>query len=282
MKTGPGGFTADDITALSPEGKIAVVCTTDSEGRPHLTMLSSLLALSENEMALGEFCVGLSKSRMQERKDVGFFIMTLDRRIWGGSARWTGLTKEGPVYRQFNEKPMFRYNSYFGINTVHFFDLVSLDRRGTLPLARTAVGVSASLPLRLGGLAGRGGAMTPWTRKFLARPDVLKFAGFVSGDGTLTVEPVLEATSFGSGHVLVPEFPWSNTLRSIRPGAPVAILGLSMNMEMVLVRGPYQPHRIPGGGISSIEVDFVYNSMPPCHGQIFPRVPLESVSDFRL
>ena len=276
------GFTPDDVLALSPEGKIAVVCTTDSEGRPHLSMLSSLLALSANQMALGEFCVGHSKSYMQDRREVGFFIMTLDRRIWGGAARWTGLTREGPVYQQFNEKPMFRYNSYFGINTVHFFDLISLDQRGTLPLAKTAAGVLSSLPLRLGGLAGRGEVMNSWTRKFLARPDVLKFAGFVSSDGVPRVEPVLEATSLGSGHVLVPEFPWSSALRTIQPGDPVAILGLSMNMEMVLVRGAYRPHRFPGGGLASIAVDFVYNSMPPCHGQIYPPLPLEAVAEFRL
>ncbi len=274
------GFRPDEIEALSPEGKIALICTTDSVGRPHLSMLSSLMALSPRSMAMGEFSVGRSKAYMQQRPDVGFFVMTLDRRIWRGSATWTGLATEGPEYRMFNEKPMFRYNSYFGINTVHYFDLLHLDEAGSLPLLPVATGMALSLPLRLPGLLGRGGAMNSWTHRFLARPDVLKFVGFVGADGLPCLVPALQSTPWGSSHMVFPEVPWSKELRGIPEGASVALFGLSMKMEMVLVRGSYQRRKLLGPGLGTIAVDWVYNPMPPCHGQIYPPLPLEPVTVF--
>jgi hypothetical protein len=51
-------------------------------------------------------------------------------------------------------------------------------------------------------------------------------------------------------------------------------------MQSVLVRGAFSGlrGRLPPSG--AVAVDWVYNSMPPGHGQIYPPVPLEEVRDF--
>jgi hypothetical protein len=274
-------FTPDDVTNLSPENKLALVGTRDPDGLPHLSLLTSLLALDEGHLALGEFSEGVSKRYMQERPETGFLIMTLDRKLWRGTGRWTKKATEGPEYHLFNDKPMFRYNSYFGIHTVHYLDLVSLDQVAPLPLAGIGVGVLSSLPLRIPGLvSGRAGKaksgplpqtpMNPWTQALFGRLDTLKFLGVVDPEGYCRIIPVLQTTSRGASHLVLAETPWHSELAAIPDGTTVAVMGIRMNMESVVVRGTYHhSFRLPPG-FARIDVNWVYNSMPPAHGVIYP------------
>jgi hypothetical protein len=59
------------------------------------------------------------------------------------------------------------------------------------------------------------------------------------------------------------------------------ILGASNMMEDVLMRGRYIGMRRFGGiRCGVVEVDWVYNSMPPVPGRIYPPVGLEAVREF--
>ncbi len=54
-----------------------------------------------------------------------------------------------------------------------------------------------------------------------------------------------------------------------------------MSMESVLLRGTFQGirrKRLSRMGL--IDINWVYNSMPPNHGQIYPELPLEPVTSF--
>jgi len=139
MTTFKGEFNQEDRAALEPNEKVALVATINPEGLPHISLLTSLQANGPTHLILGEFSRGLSKEFMQKNRSIGFLVMTLDRRLWRGTARWTHLMKEGPEYQMMNEKPMFRYNTYFGINTVHYFDLVETTEREELPLGSIAL-----------------------------------------------------------------------------------------------------------------------------------------------
>ena len=59
------------------------------------------------------------------------------------------------------------------------------------------------------------------------------------------------------------------------------MFGLTMDMEDVLVRGDFAGFaRSRGVRVGRVEVDFVYNSMPPVPGRIYPPVELEPVTVF--
>lgn len=128
-------FDADEIKAFKPEGKIGLVASVNPEGRPHVSLITSIQAAGPTSMTLGEFCGGKSKVFIQQNRKVGFLIMTLDRNLWRGKAKWTHLRKEGAEFEAYNNLPMFRYNAYFGINTVHYLDLVERTEKENLPLA---------------------------------------------------------------------------------------------------------------------------------------------------
>jgi hypothetical protein len=52
-------------------------------------------------------------------------------------------------------------------------------------------------------------------------------------------------------------------------------------MESVLVRGCFTGWRRAAGlRAGGLEIDWVYNSMPPKQGQIYPPQPIEPVTEF--
>ena len=74
---------------------------------------------------------------------------------------------------------------------------------------------------------------------------------------------------------------YADDLAAIPAGAPVAVLGMALTMEDVLVRGVYQGiHRRAGVRCGSVEVDWVYNPMPPVSGQIYPPLEVKPIVQF--
>jgi len=54
-----------------------------------------------------------------------------------------------------------------------------------------------------------------------------------------------------------------------------------MDMEDILIRGTFTgTGRYCGIKLGTIDIEWVYNSMPPKAGQIYPEVQLKQVVDF--
>ena len=61
----------------------------------------------------------------------------------------------------------------------------------------------------------------------------------------------------------------------------MAVFGLTMKMEDVLIRGVFRGFkRTMGLRLGTVDIQWVYNSMPPAHGQIYPEPLLKPVVDF--
>jgi hypothetical protein len=74
---------------------------------------------------------------------------------------------------------------------------------------------------------------------------------------------------------------YPDELMAIPKGAPLAVFNMALTMEDVLLRGRYQGIKRMGGVKAGVvEVDWVYNPMPPVTGQIYPPVELKAVKDF--
>jgi len=275
-------FDADEIEAFKPEEKIGLIASVNPEGQPHISLITSIQAAGPTLLTLGEFCNGKSKEFIQKNRKVGFLIMTLDRKMWRGKAKWTHFRKEGPEFEAYNNLPMFRYNAYFGINTVHYLDLVEKTEKEDLPLANI---VYASLLTKF----AKGGLRTgnaeriikPFAEDIFNRLDALKFISWVSDDGFPVLVPMLQCQAADSRRLAFSAKAYKNELKTIPNNKEVAVFAITMKMEDVLVRGKFlgfQNSRFTD--IGGIDIEWVYNSMPPCHGQIYPEVELKPVVNF--
>ncbi len=277
-------FSEQDMKAFEPAEKVGLLATVNPQGLPHISLITSLQAKTPTQVIWGQFCIGLSKQHVQQNPKTGFLIMSADRELWRGKATWTHLLREGDDYTMFNEKPMFRYNSYFGINTVHYMDLVETTEKEPLPVKSI---VPASILTKLSKFgAGRKGdekMLSAFGMELLSKLDSLAFLAAIDTDGYPRIIPLLQCQPTDPRRLVFTRFPYSDELRDIKPDTPVAIFAMTLKMESVLVRGRYHSQRSFGPlplSLGAVDIDWVYNSMPPSHGQIYPPVPLEAVEVF--
>ncbi|MFH1138799.1 MAG: pyridoxamine 5'-phosphate oxidase family protein [Pseudomonadota bacterium] len=275
-------FAPEDLVEFEPEAKVGLIATLDPAGRPHVTLISSIRAKTTAELTWGQFSEGLSKKNVLGNPRAGFLVLTMDKKMWRGKAKWTHLAKRGDDYEMYNNTPMFRYNAYFGIHTVHYMDLVETFGRESLPLKTIVASSLLTMLTRVGGGAGAGERiLKPWAEGLFNRLDSLKFLARVDADGFPVIVPLLQCQAPDSRGLAFSPWAYQRELAVLTPGEEVAVFGLTMKMEDVLVRGVFRGFtRRRGIKVGLVDINWVYNSMPPRQGQIYPPLDLRPVEVF--
>lgn len=275
-------FTGSDIEGLAPAMKIGVLATVSDNGLPHMTLLSSLRASSPTRLTFGQFTEGLSKANVRRNPRTGFLAMTLQKELWRGTATFSHTEKGGPEYDAYNNEPLFRYNSYFGIHTVFYLDLIAHTGRESLPMGGiVAASLATAVARAAAGTAKECRALNQWTRGVMSAMGNLKFAAYVAADGYPRIVPILQAQAAARDRILFSPLAYGDELEAIPVGACLAVFGMTLKMEDVLMRGTYAGiRRICGIRCGQLEVDWVYNSMPPVPGQVYPPTECSAVKAF--
>jgi len=272
-------FSERDIASQNVELKVGILGTVNPDGLPHLTMISTLQACSPTQVAWGQFTEGLSKKHILENPKAAFLVMTLDKNFWRGKATFTHTSNAGAEFDGYNNLPMFRYNAYFGVHTVYYMDLVEQSGKVSLPMGSI---IGAALRTMMARTISRGHTpqtvLNPWTCALFNKLDNLKFLGYIDEDGYPVILPVIQAQARNSVHIMFSTAAFREELGSIPFGTSVAIFGLSLEMEDVLLRGEFQGiQKVGGFQCGLVNVNWVYNSMPPKPQQIYPELELKAV-----
>ena len=275
-------FTQNEIKSFAPAEKIGLVACASPEGDVHVTLITSIMAAGPKQLTLGQFSTGLSKFYMQLNPNVGFLVMSMDKRLWRGKACWTHKRSDGPEYEIYNNQPMFRYNAYFGINTVHYLDLVEIRSEGKLPMGKI---IPAAVITRFAkGSAATGNhepILKPFAENLFNQLDALKFLACIGKNGFPRIIPVIQCQASDSRRLVFSSLAFHDELQTIPANTAVGIFGLNLKMQSVFVRGAFRGFkRYRGINLGVLDIDWVYNSMPPSHGQIYPASKLEPVRDF--
>jgi hypothetical protein len=262
----------NDETMKAFEGsvKIGLVAVTDEEGFPHISVLSTLQGKDPSTMMFGKFVEGSSKDFLIRRPKAGFLIMNPQKEFWYGSMEQDHVRKEGEDFVMYNNQPLYRYNTYFGINTVYYLKLREISDKNTLPMGEIIK--NALLVLLTKNRIGKMGKKTvlkPWAAGFTAKLDTLKFLSFVGRDGYPKVVPIIQGQSAQSNRIVFRNVPYGELLEELQPGQKVGILAFAMTMEDILVKGAFSG--FDRHGFASVAIEQVYNCMPPVHKQIYPE-----------
>ena len=267
---------------FEPEAKVGLIATVNPEGLPHITLITALQAKTPTRLIWGQFSEGKSKEHVKSNPRTGFLIMTLDRRLWRGKAVWTHELRSGEDFEMFNNKPMFRYNAYFGIHTVHYMDLAETFGGEGFPLARIAI---AALLTRAAKSAARNSGkdriLKTWAEDLFTKLDTLKFLCYIGEDSFPAIIPIIQCQASDSRRLVFSPLAFRPELKNLKRGMPLAVFGLTMAMEDVLVRGTFMGFRCYRGiTLGCLDIDWVYNSMPPKPGQIYPEEEIRPVVNF--
>jgi hypothetical protein len=178
---------------------------------------------------------------------------------------------------------MFRYNAYFGIHTVHYMDLMETYGKETLPLLQIGLG---SILTKVTKSAARQESRTerilkPWAEGLFNRLDAIKFLSYIGDDGFPAIIPLIQCQAADSTRLAFSPLAYHEELSALRQGSSVAIFGLTMEMENVLVRGVFIGFgKRRGVTLGCMDINWIYNSMPPKPGQIYPVQKLGAVVNF--
>ncbi|MBN2880096.1 MAG: hypothetical protein JXN65_10770 [Clostridia bacterium] len=248
--------------------KVALISSIDDMGEPHISFITTLQAKNETELTAGEFITGLSKRYMQERNKVGFLVMSLGKEWWNGTAVWKDKKTSGEDYDMYNQIPMFRYNTYFGIHTVHYFDLFDVSEKHKLDMAGIIInGLMNSFVKTVFKRKTDPSALTAWAYNLFKNIATLKFISFIDEEGFPRIYPIVQAQACDKGKIVIPMHPYSKELSRIKEGTKVAVMGMNLDMEDVLVKGTFHGFK---AGMGYVDIERVYNSLPPVHGYIYP------------
>jgi len=275
-------FSQEEIEAFRPAMKIGLLASVTPEGRPHITLFSSLMAAGEQQMCIGKFVEGISFDFFQADPKVGWMIMSLDKDLWRGKATFTHLEKSGREFDFYNNVPMFRYNAYFGIHTVYYFDLLSQSGKAPLPMKKViGAAVKTMISKPFFHYHKNEPVMNHWTLNLFNKLDNLKFLSYIDQDGHPLIIPVIQAQTADDRHLVFALGAFTDEIKAIPKGVSMAMFGMSLDMTDVLVRGTYHGLRTVGlFKCGVLEVDYVYNPMPPVPAQIYPPKPIEAIIEF--
>jgi Pyridoxamine 5'-phosphate oxidase len=275
-------FTEADIRSFQPEMKIGLIATVTPRGLPHVTLMSTLMASDSKKMVFGQFTEGLSKQNIQQNPKVGFMVMSLDRDEWRGKALFTHTAKEGKDYEYYNNVPMFRYNSYFGVHTVYYLDLIGHSGKHALPMNSI---IRSAVKTMIGRVLGKKreklAILNSWSQAFLNKLDNLKFLSYVDTDGYPVIIPAIQAQCLDREHIVFDTGVYHDELVRIPKGVSLSVFAMALTMEDVLLRGVYQGiQRIGGFKQGLVSLDYVYNPMPPVPGQVYPPLPIRQMEQY--
>ncbi len=193
---------------------------------------------------------------------------------------WTGKKDQGPELEAYKEKPLQRYNSYFPIHRVHYFDLKETTPATGLPVLKIAG--SAMVNRLLGSMAQKtpkNPILTPYGKALFNSLLTMKFFSFMGSDGFPCLVPFVPCMTTDSTQIIFPAKALGTHPMGIN--TPITVFCLKTTLESVLVRGKFVgTKRVLGKKMGILDLDWIYNSMPPNAGQIYPEKPLTPVTLF--
>lgn len=270
----------EEIEAFAQTSKIGIVATVDPRDSVHITLLTSILARNESELLIGEFSRGASKEHMKINQKIGFFIMSISRKFWRGKASWHERKTQGEEYDAFSSTPLF--NGMLRVSAVHYLGLEEISGPEYLPMVKIFLAyLITAFHRRLIPGKKKEEVLRPFIVQMINRLSSLSFLSYIDADGFPRIIPVAQCQAFDSSTLIFSHVAYRSELAKIQDGTDVAVFTMNPSMESVLVRGVFTGAKRKGiFGMCRVDIDWVYNSMLPVHGQVYPRVPYEAVTNF--
>jgi len=216
-------FDPNDLKEFEPDAKVGLIATVSEGELPHITLITALQARSTTELIWGQFSEGMSKRNVRKNPRVGFLIMSLSKELWRGKAVWKKALNEGDEYIMFNKKPMWRYNSYFGLHTVHYMDLVETTGREKLPMGGIVRGALMTKCAKAGASSGeQARILKPFAEDLFNDIGALKFISYIGSDGYPVIIPAIQCQAADSRRLAFAPTAYREELAAIPAGTTVA------------------------------------------------------------
>ncbi len=263
-------LSSEEIEFTTPEVMAKFVSTIDEEGYPHITFITSNVAISAKRIKWGEFTRGRSKGHVVKRPQQGIIYMNVAPpfKFLQAKVKLESWSLEGSDAEDFNKMMLFRYNTYMRVYRVFFNDLVAARPLRSIPLMGIVKGViqnklksyaKTGMPeprLEKVGTSVFNGALNP------------KFLSYIDTDGYPVIIPVFQARAVEGKTIAVPYTQFKTDLNAIPEGSKVSVFAMNFESINQMIKGTV---KIKDSWGLAIDIEKIYNSMPPKTGYLYPK-----------
>lgn len=269
----------EDMKEFAVTGKIGLISCISPQGEPHISLISSIQAKDENTIMWGQFTHGLSKEYILKNPASGFLILNMAKKWWAGKTDYTGSTDHGEDFDMYNNQPLFRYNTYFGIGKVHYMDVKEYSNGQGLEMGKIIKGALLGSIIKpfVKGCPDKVKKIKGLSKTLVKDMTSLKFLSYVD-DGYPVLFPVIQAVMKDEGRIIIPLTTQEEKLKKIPKGAKVAMFYANLELSSVLLQGEFAGiEKKLGLEYAIFDIQKVYNSMVPIVGYIYPMEPYKIV-----
>jgi hypothetical protein len=280
MKWNPT-LSPEAVEFTKPEIMAKVLSTIDSEGYPHLTMITSNIASKIDTVKWGEFTYGKSKGNVVKNPKQGMIYMTaaMPFRFLQVKADLDYISLEGDDAIDFNTMSLFRYNTYMRVYRVFFNKIRAARPIRAISLMGIVKGILVNL-LRIGGKTGKvENRLNQLGNRLFSGPVFPKFLSYLDPqDGYPVIIPLFQARAVEKKRIVFNLAQFKEDLLQIPEGAKVSVFAMDMETVSQMVKGTFLGFQNKRG---IIDIEYVYNSMPPLAGELYPNLFIrEKVTEF--
>lgn len=266
------------IKFTQPEVMVKLISTVDPRNWPHITLISSNRAISEDQIVWGEFTKGLSKEYVQKNPKQGLFYMTAETpfKFIQVKADFSHTKIEGEDMEYFNKSDFMRYFTYVTIYKVYYNNIVAATPIRELPFG----GISRKIAKEI-----IKSAKTELDEKKLniigyklfTNPIGIRALSYIDpSDGYPIIVPHLQLQAVDHNRLYFPLTALKEQLLKIPIDSKVAVFAANFDMASQVVKGTFTGlDKVGETQFGLIEIEEVYNSSPPITGIIYPKIAVK-------
>ncbi|MHA2296617.1 MAG: hypothetical protein ACXAEU_23525 [Candidatus Hodarchaeales archaeon] len=283
-------FSEEAYELTQPEIGLKLITTVDSRGWPHVTMISSNRAKTPTQVVWGQFTEGTSKKNILNNSKQGMFYMNAEMpyKFVQAKVDYEHLKHGGEDCEHFSRGRMFRYLTYVNVHTCYYNNVKAVTSVRGLGLGGIVRGLLTNVIAKGGTKVKNPENKLPvFGQEIFNQMTSVKVISFIDTDGYPVIIPCFGLNAPDRSRLVFPLSQFKEDLEQIPEGAKVAVyVVVSENLELtnMMINGTFTGFdKFRGFKYGIIEIDEIYNSMPPLHGIIYPEIQTRpKVTDFKL
>ncbi len=263
------------IKFTRPAVMVKLIATVDPRNWPHITMITSNRAITNDQIVWGQFTKGLSKEYVQKNPKQGFFYMTAETpfKFIQVKADFSHTKSEGDEIETFNNSDFMRYFTYINVYKVYYNKVAAVTPIRDLPFG----GIPKKVVREIKKTAKTGleeKRLNVIGYKLFTNPIGIRAIAYIDpSDGYPIIIPHLQLEAVDHNRLYFPLTGLKEDLLQIPVNAKVATFAANFDMANQVVKGTYTgPQKVGDIEYGLIEIEEIYNSAPPVTGVIYPEI----------
>ncbi|NHI93710.1 MAG: hypothetical protein EAX96_14585 [Candidatus Lokiarchaeota archaeon] len=270
-------FIKDAMKISNLEIAVKLITTIDPRGWPHTSLIAFNRAKTEKEVVWGQFTEGKTKKHVFDNPKQGLLFMTAEMpfKFVQAKVKFVDTMLGGEDCEYFSRLPMLRYATYFNVWRAFYNEVIAVSDVRDLGLIGILKGIIVNL-------IGKGGAKSKITDvklqdfgiNLVNGPINPKFISYIDpSDGFPMTIPCFQIRAPDPSKLIFTLSQFKEDLLQIPEESKIAVYALNMELENQLINGTFTGfQKFRGIKYGIIEIDEIYNSMPPFPGVIYPEL----------